>query len=167
MVLSVDPGVRKSGVALWTPGGVLKMARLVESAVKEGDGAIWSDMADQIRDALRFEEVTELVIEKPQVYPRETCDPNDLINLTGTVGAVVHEFAACGEVKVYLPREWKGQVPKPERAAEPYIIAERLKKALTPDELATVKLPKAAAKCWDVWDAVGIGFHYLLLRRPR
>lgn len=110
--------------------------------------------------------VDELVIEVPRIFPgaRQTARPNDIIDLAFAAGKIVGELHDLVVVIVY-PHDWKKQVPKPERASEPYAIELRIMKILSGDEARAVVWPVNARHRWDVADAIGIGLHYL--RRTR
>jgi hypothetical protein len=147
---SVDPGKRGIGLAGWV-NGKLVSAKYAGGSRSGEDAVCWA--------AFNGVEGDELAIEFPQVYggPRNE-DPNDLLQLAAVVGAISSRF---NHVAVYRPRQWKGQVPKPKKRSEPYIIAERCKRRLSPDELAAVEIPGDTKLSWDVWDAVGIGLKHL------
>ncbi len=114
-------------------------------------------MAESVATLAHRHAFTELVIELPQVYTRSLSkgDPNDLITLALTVGAI---SALCGSIGahtvLYRPSEWKGQVSK-------NVTEARARKRLTEVELKRIELPKAAKLKTDVWDAIGIGLHFL------
>ena len=99
-------------------------------------------------------QVTRLAIELPQVYHDEIeTDQNDLIDLAAVVGEVCRAFLEAVAV-VYLPAEWKGQVPKK-------IVHERMWKRLSPEEVAVV--PKAVrgkrrkSLLHNMYDGISIG----------
>jgi len=100
--------------------------------------------------------VSRLAIELPQVYSRHHqtaakagTDPNDLIQLAAVVGALCNAFESVDTQIVYLPAEWKGQVPKD-------IMHRRAAERLNAEEAAC--LPSLAkSKIHNVLDAVSIG----------
>lgn len=96
--------------------------------------------------------VHTLVLEVPQVYRGPRVDPADLIELAGVDGALTSAVLADKSVG-FLPREWKGQVPKE-------IHHERVLKKLTADELSNMQLP-AASLVHNVMDAVALGLFYV------
>jgi hypothetical protein len=100
---------------------------------------------------------SELVFEWPQIYdarsPGKTkSDPNKIIPLAAVGGALAPAFCAS---RIVLPREWKGQTPKPKSKRSPYVITDRVKSRLLPSEMEVVAGLSNAE--WDVWDAIGIG----------
>lgn len=108
-------------------------------------------MADRLFEDAK--KATYLILELPQVYQRGISrgDPNDLIQLAALVGTIQARFRVA--TTVYLPREWKGQVPKE-------IIEARAKGNLSASELSKVEVP-AKSLAHNVWDAVGLGLVYL------
>lgn len=101
-----------------------------------------------------------LVIELPQVYPGpRNEDPNDLIQVTRTVGwfeRIAQESGA--RTTLVKPRDWKGTVKKE-------IHNDRVLARLTPAELAL--LPKLCkSKLHNVIDAIGLGLWKLGRMKP-
>lgn len=101
-------------------------------------------------------EVDRLAIELPQVYERghqterkRGTDPNDLIQLAAVVGTLCHVFESAAAQIVYLPAEWKGQVPKE-------IMHERARKRLSAEEMTRLPI-LAKSTLHNVLDAVSIG----------
>lgn len=143
-VVSIDPSTDRPGVAVWVDG-VLRSAYLAED----------TDMAALVAFGGRLDVV---VCEKPQVYLRNLKAANACVALALAAGELIGRLCEASaydsEIVYYLPSQWKGQLDKAEHH-------ERVRAALRPDELARVELPKAKKKQLDVWDAVGIGLHYL------
>jgi len=158
VIITIDPGVHEAGVAIWRPEGVLFEAYLVR--VRKDQSWLW--MVCRIREELHGIAITEIVIERPQIYvhSRSKGDPNDLITLAlmagATVGALTRDLSVT--VTEYLPAQWKGQVPK-------QVMTKRIKRALTDEEHTRVTLPKARGLAHNVWDAIGIGLHHLRGKR--
>jgi hypothetical protein len=123
----------------------------------------WEAMAEAVRRwLLPTDDVSEgeLIIELPQVYRaghqvgrKSGTNPNDLIELAAVVGAIQ---ACLGlPTTVYLPSEWKWQVPKE-------IVHDRARKRLSSEEIAVIEqgLPRAGL-AHNVWDAVAmVMFHH-------
>ena len=149
MVLSIDPGLNHIGVALWTEEGVLVRAWLARSHLRPSDpiGARWIAVSRAVGSG----RISRLVVERPQVYHHSPGDPNDLIDLAGVLGCLVHIFDT--DVTMYRPRQWNGGRKK----ATVRGVAEA---ALTEEEHARVELPRARSLSHNVWDAVGIGLHH-------
>jgi len=179
-LLAVDPGLRACGCAIFRDERLIAAgfpAGAPRSSLTERlKGTADPDALDMQRPTERAEiflsmaravalwaesygPITDLAIEMPRVYPRGSqreekrgADPNDLIHLTAVVGAICTAFAGA-ETHVYLPFEWKGQLPKK-------IHHERARARLTLEELATI--PKlAASKLHNVMDGVALGLHHV------
>lgn len=91
-LLSVDPGVRACGCALWDTDGRLLDGWLVKNPCDErfpSEGQLWKDMALAVWASVH-PIPHDLAIEYPQVYARSKSkgDPNDLISVAGVVGAI-------------------------------------------------------------------------------
>lgn len=134
---TVDPGKWGIGYAIWGMG-VLEYADFYR-------GTRYS-MAQLIRTY----SPTFGVIEKPMVYPLGTRgagdDPNDLIEVALTVGAVMS--VAESTITAY-PRDWKGTVPKE-------IHNKRVLAALTDKDKALIERVPSGLR-HNVIDAIGLG----------
>lgn len=160
MRVCVDPGIRGCGAAIFLGGSLLKAAYV--PAGPDGDGVVGRAVQSARAVVVWIGQQNldwgpswngypiRLVIEWPQVYRagRGRGDPNDLLGLAAVDGALA---AICLDYKVvtYLPREWKGQVPKD-------VMVERIKSRLTPEELTRVELPAKSLQ-HNVYDAIGLG----------
>lgn len=117
-LFAVDPGVRHCGVALFKEGELSDIG-LVRSKLESDhhrgpelwyltgeDVALWLfGRADSLREV-------HLVLEVMQVYGGpQRIDPNDLLELNGIQGAVAGHVLP-DRITGYLPRQWKGTVPK-------------------------------------------------------
>ena len=157
IILSLDPGLRCSGMGLWKDG-VLLHALMAQAQMGPRDIAGALEMARQVEIALTYAGAPApefLVYEKQQVYPGAGGDADDLFQLAYCNGAIGHALGLPS--KGYLPREWKGQVPK--RVHHPRII-----KALTDEErdaYARDTAGYAKSLVHNVTDAVGLGLKYL------
>lgn len=142
-VLSIDPGVNGCGVAMFSDN-VLKAAAYVPGDLKTMAGNVYGWQGDP--------EI--LVVEKPQVYREAKLkgDPNDLIDLAIVVGTLAERFHDAG-LALYLPRTWKGQVPK-------VVMRQRIANRLSHEEFFSPVLPSASLS-HNVWDAIGIGLFHL------
>ena len=149
MKISVDPGKKEAGIAVWEDGE-LACAFLAR-------GEDWDLTAFQAYATLlqRFPEQVihgcELIIERPQIYQQKHLkgDPNDLVLLAYMAGAFAGYIGSFKPV-LYYPREWKKQVPKK-------IMVERIKSKLSKDEHRRVELPRAKSLHHNIWDAIGVG----------
>lgn len=163
-LLAIDPGLRHCGVASFRQGRLVGAA-LVQGAPEGRGWPAWITMTEAIELAVadRIAPGAVLVLERPQVYAvgMSKGDPDDLLELTGIVGAVAARLEAQGaHVTLYKPREWKGQVPKA-------VHNERVRSHLDPEELRILDGCGARSLIHNVTDAVGIGLFHLRRRRAR
>ena len=144
-VLSIDPGLRKCGCALWSPDGTLLRAWTARARGSSRGPAMWVKMVNAIKLS---PDISVLVVEQMQVYQDRKTNADDLLELTGVLGALSWRFKGAKLVG-YKPAEWKKQAPKK-------VVHARLKARLSPEELKSVE--KKATH--DAWDAIGIGAYY-------
>jgi hypothetical protein len=150
-VIAIDPGACAAGVAVYR-SSTLKHVAVVQ-------GRCWHHTACQVvqwchQDASAIPSV--VVVERPQVYVQRHLkgDPNDLITVALMAGATVMGLrTSATEIIEYLPRTWKGQVPKD-------IMQRRIKTRMFPSELAIVP-DIGRGITHNLYDAVGIGMYYL------
>ena len=101
-----------------------------------------------------------VVIETPQQYPGSPAPRSQVQALEGVAGAIAAVFAPRGAAIVqYLPKQWKGQLPKA-------VAWRRILGRLAATEVAVAPalidaLAQPASKWGHAVDAVGIGLHYL------
>lgn len=162
VLVAVDPGLRELGLALFH-GQTLVACHLVRSPERTVRGPVaWRAMAKAVVEALGGPRPEGVVVtEYPQAYraQHQKGDQADLIELAGAVGAVSYALGAERLVG-YLPREWKGQVPKE-------VHNRRIRSKLTDAELAVLTAIRAGALEHNVVDAIGIGLVHLgRLARP-
>ena len=144
-VLSIDPGLRKCGCALWSPDGTLLGAWTARARGSSRGPAMWVKMVNAIKLA---PDISVLVVEQMQVYQDRKTNADDLLELTGVLGALSWRFKEAALVG-YKPAEWKKQAPK-------RVVHARIKSRLSPEELKSIE--KKATH--DAWDAIGIGAYY-------
>ncbi len=94
------------------------------------------------------------VFEVPQVYrgAARGADPADLLEIAGVVGAVAGNSPATNRVH-FLPRMWKGQVPKD-------VHNKRVEAALSSAELSNIET-RLVTQRHNTLDAVGLGLFFL------
>lgn len=152
-LISLDPGLRGSGIAWWSATGSLRHVAYVRNPEKTGNGPeAW---AGYERVALYDNRADYLVSEVPQVYRAGASkgDPDDLLQLAGVVG--VFSVLVSADVRIGVkPREWKGQVPKDVHHA-------RLIKTLSEADLEKINTAAPPSLRHNVLDAVGIGLWWL------
>ncbi len=137
-LVAIDPGKKNLGVAVFREA-VLTRAYLVPT----------KDIF------MALPQCDEVVIEKMQVYPGKSV-ADKLIELSIISGEIAGAmFNAYGtKATYYLPREWKGQLPKG-------VSHDRLRNQLTEDEFSRIQLPRAKKTQLDVLDAVALGLSHL------
>lgn len=144
-VLSIDPGLRKCGCALWFPDGTLMRAWTARVKSSGRGPEAWTAMVEAVKIS---PDISVLVCEQMQVYNERRQNADDLLELTGVLGALAWRFKGAKKFG-YKPAEWKGQLPK------------RVMKARLEDRLTSEELDRVAKKCThDAWDAIGIGAYY-------
>lgn len=152
--VSIDPGLRHCGVALWEDKMLQESCLIVGS--KPDDRLDNIEACYKMAKAVSiYKGVHTLIVEFPQAYrPKfQKGDPNDLLWLAAVVGAIATEYIPESNVITYLPREHKGQTPKE-------VIEQRVQKKLSPEELKNIVLPARSLQ-HNVYDAIGIGLFYL------
>jgi hypothetical protein len=160
MLVAVDPGLHNCGVSIWSNDGQLLEARLVKNTVEMSGPLNAQPMARAVAAEVPLCDC-DLVIEVPQVYPfgQGKGNPNDLIDLAAVAGACMG--LAGGAVSYYLPRQWKGQVPKD-------ISHARAMAQLGDVEKTNIKLCRPAGLMHNVYDAVALGlFHVKKIGRRK
>lgn len=160
-IVAVDPGLNACGLSVFNEDSRLEHAELVEN---EREAALdlptrWEGMALAVgarvaRISHRFAHVDRtVVVEMPKVYPsaRQVGDQNDLMNLVGVVASIVN-LGLSDRRRLLYPRDWKGTLDADD-------MIERIQGRLSAEETKRVRLPGAASKAHNVWDAVGIGLY--------
>ncbi len=153
LMVAIDPGMRGCGVALFRDG-LLEQGTYVAGHDNAQRSAAWLAMVGAVRDFIGARRVSHLVVELPQVYiqAKSKGDPNDLIQLAAIVGGLCVVFEGAPQ-KIYLPAEWKGQVPKE-------IVHARAMQRLSDDEQGRISCRKKALM-HNAKDAVAIGLKFL------
>lgn len=183
LLVSVDPGIRGSGVAILGEDGLFTAAYVFNPVRRGNTPEAISSMAHALCTHIcaslyarppqasdQYHGVS-LVVEWPQIYThgKGKGDPNDLLPLVGV------DMALMGMLNTptfrYLPREWKGTI-------DPEEMTRRVRRRLTPGEFARIAFPRnTCAPCYvhlaqedcakstclahNVYDAIGIGLKHL------
>jgi hypothetical protein len=173
-LLSVDPGLRGCGCALWRDGQLVRAAYVRGSADQReafvdvilnmaGNVEVFMTAAGSI-DLLFDYAIASLIIERQRVYGGRAArgDASDLIDVAVVVGAIVGRLGVPS--RIVLPQEWG--------CAEKSVNMERAKRDLSPEELARVELPGSRGRvnkklAENVWDAVAIGLSELKRTKAR
>lgn len=145
-MISIDPGAHYFAYARWDKNELADAGRMTFMTY-------WCAV-ELLHNMLSFDsENIKVVCEWPQVYQRvkSKADPEDLLVLAATVGALGTVVERAEQFVLYRPREWKGNIPKE-------IHHPRILKAC-PE--AKQFLPKNKKHAADILDAVGIGLYHL------
>lgn len=161
-LLAVDPGQAACGAALFIDGRLARCAWVkhpMRDRTYDSESFVW--MAREVASWPGLQ-IDDFVYELPKVYPgaKGQADPDDLLPLA-VIGGVIAGRLGCVSMFV-RPREWKGTIPKPIRAADPYQVELRVRARLDAGELAAYEAGTAGmsnSTRHNVADAVGIGLH--------
>ncbi len=174
-LVSIDPGLKRSGVAVfmydWRTPGIAKLESAFvahnepDSFWKVKDKELMSRcraayMLNQLLTTInecREEGLTSVLVELPRINKGSPVDPEDIIQLATFVGSIRPD-------RHIRPHEWKRQIPKPKKGQtiEDYIVLKRVEKILSVEEIERIK----DYKHHDVWDAIGMGLVYLERAAP-
>lgn len=170
VMVSVDPGLRACGVAVWVDGRLVG-AWLEKNAIKVARGGeAWRTMAGAVvrhsailaiqtaaARSLDYSSAERtLVVERPLVYPKQLGnaarrggmkqDPNDVVRLNGVVGALVGRVDDTWAVVTPMPYQWKGKKKK--------------LKVIDPAKYVSLGLSRAEAEV-TVWPAASLRHNVL------
>ena len=163
ITLSIDPGIRGCGCALWDSGKLVAAAYVKNSDEVCAVPRQCANMADKIAVWTLgiVHPAMQLVLEWPQTYGGRSSrgDANDLFPLAGIDGALAAIFPAAN-ITHYVPHAWKGSLEKPSKTSEPYSVESRVRDRLSTEEAANVKWPTNVKLSWDVTDAIGVGLKF-------
>lgn len=153
-LISIDPGIRHCGIAVWQDYKLIN-AQLIKGS-KAKIPQCFQDMVKSLEPHLK--KLDLLIIEYPKIYSQRRLqkgDPKDLLNLAALCGAISSKFK---NVTYLEPKIWKGQTKK-------HVTEYRVKKHLSKEELNNIKLPCKYLQ-HNVYDAVGIGLWYIKNKGP-
>jgi len=142
-LLSIDPG-NHTGWVDWDISKADKRFAIVAAGL--GQPPPLSGVSDY-----------EVIIERPEVYPRSKVPPNDIVKLAFTAGKLVGKYT-CPVIDV-LPRTWKGQVDK--EAHNRQVMTELLRRLpASHARLSAILAGIAPSYRNNVIDAAGLGLWY-------
>lgn len=161
-ILSVDPGVKATGIAIFEhkklvhcdvvrPFVVLNqlknLADIVENVAKQWEHHMGGLIHPEV-----------LIVERPQIYQQAMLkgDPNDLIPLAVLAGMLWERFKPQNVI-LPLPKEWKGQVPKNIHIKKTIANLSKQEKDLMVDAL--LRVPEYLRH--NGYDAIGLGRWYI------
>ena len=150
-LISIDPGTKKTGVALWPLewcGGLVKPLAV---HLLKGKGKDWQVSSESVRSQLAAvlqaynTHQAKTVCEQPQYLASKM--------VTTTSGALVKMAHLCGLLASVAPgftyvgiNEWKGNLPKD-------VVIKRIKRYYASEPLVYADWKD------DAWDAVGVGLY--------
>lgn len=165
MLLSIDPGRRGCGAAVWR-GNRLVAAAYVANSDREDEGPLaCRSMAAAVKEwcvVVAPGNIDDLMLEWPTLYGGRASkgdqgvDARDLFTLAGVDCAIATAFPLA-RISYCVPHEWKGSVKKPKKVDEPYAIEVRALQRLDDEEKKRVDWPNNKKLRWDVADGLGIG----------
>lgn len=160
-LVTVDPGLRGCGVAVFNKGVLLEAQYVKNPNEKDRGPVAHAMMAEAILKQLpNGYEYMAMAVEFPRIYPGlSDIDLNDLLDVAGVASAFVSAAAwypdsslMLGSARFVYPSEWKGTIKKK-------IMTERIQNSLTESERGLIK--SVGSKDHNTIDAVGIGLHFL------
>ncbi len=153
-LISVDLGLRDIALAYFVSKKLCRTWYISNPENKLRGPKAWVALCKAIDKEvpLKYLAEYELVFETMDVYAHGKARSSDLLELVGLEGCISGFFDPFNIVH-YLPKQWKGQVPKS-------IHNKRVLAELTKEEQAKV-LNLPASSRHNVIDAVGIGLHHL------
>jgi hypothetical protein len=138
-LVAIDPGIHYVAVTYWKQGRLAGGKLLPGSQNKFGGDSILLAIAASKKFAADIggPRVTA-VLEMPQAYSDgKTAQHNDIIHVAAVGAAVIAAWNPV-EVVTVAPRDWKGQIPKPEGSSindiTKYIVNQRIMVRLTTEE---------------------------------
>ncbi len=153
-ILSVDPGIRGCGVALFRDED-LERAAYVPNPAKRGNGP--EECARMGAAVIHWTRifVLTLCVEWPRIHTQgqRKGDPNDLLALAGVDSAIAAGIGFNVKIVRYFPEQWKGTL-------DADVMTARIESRLSEEERARIE-PGAASLRHNTVDAIGIGLHYL------
>lgn len=164
-VLSIDPGV---DYAAWA-----RLNKDEEGIYLLGCGVA---LKDEWREAARalgpLGRVHTIVCERPVLRAADGQKRADTIirlAMSAATFVTICEYEIfSSETRYVKPEKWKGQIPKPKRASEEYIVERRARARIVNgmDAIVSAAVKRhGRAYAYDIVDAVGIGVSHLLGRR--
>jgi hypothetical protein len=154
-LVAIDGGKRHVGLGVFDGYG--KLAHVARPNVTGFEHPMLGPMvARRVWGEVREFNPRSVVVEWPSVWTQGggRGNPNDLLDITHTLGAVVmHLFSHGVEYAERVTTDWKGQTPKPKNKKTVYIVERRVRKRLSPEELRVF----GSKPSYDETDGVGVG----------
>lgn len=162
-VLTVDPGLRCCGVAVWSPAGRLVRAGLAVNQVTKDRGPVaWAGMgkaagswwSGTLSDTSPYAPPALLLVERQVIQYGRTRNPADILELAGAAGAVVGQVGG-EKVAGYFDIEWKGTI---QGDAMTEMIRRRIQ--AEPSEHRNIEWSWHKALEHNILDAIGMGLFF-------
>ena len=153
-LISIDPSINNVGMAIWDlTESKLLMWKLVHPVIGKRDNEFEKShsILTQIKQWKQTYGVNRIISEVPEHWAvagfqaRETGSIAKLMFVCGMIYSLRDELE---EMRLVVPREWKGQLPKK-------VVANRLKEDYVPYNIDMTALNE------NVMDAIGIGHFYI------
>jgi hypothetical protein len=173
-LVSIDPGIRGCGFALWENATLRYGAYVPSACTKDNGPEACLAMAEALCNVMHARwplyavHECKVMVEWPRIYSTQAkkgdkakADPNDLLGLVGVDMAFLGMLKGPLEnrfSRVY-PEQWKGQLPK-ETADGSNPVMMRVLKRLSVQEKAAIA-PCSRSLEHNMFDALGIGLHAL------
>jgi hypothetical protein len=145
VLITVDPGQRHCGVAVWDPATRALLRAYLCGPSKPTAPLVFLDELPKVAPSL----ITG-VIEMPQRYPGSPVKVETLIQLAAAANAVVGRLG--GQWTQARPGTWTRQW-----CQDKAIRLDRAWKRLSAEEQSRVEMPRAKLRQADVLDAVALG----------
>ncbi len=161
VLLSIDPGKRACGVALFLDGRLFHAAYVVAYSNLEGPAA-WKAIASRVRQWTDGHQVKidQVAFEQPSAYradrPYKTKILQDLIGVDAWICALYPDAVHFR----YSPQMWKGSMNKEQTRL-------RAIDRMSSEEISEIAFPNARSRQHNVWDAIAIGLYHLGRFQPR
>lgn len=153
-LISIDPSINNLGIAVWDlTTQKLLMWQLVHPTVDKRSNEFEKShsMLLQIKHWMQIYGVNRIISEVPEhwaVAGFQARETGSIAKLMFVCGMIYSLRDSLEEMRLVVPREWKGQLPKK-------VVANRLKDDYVPYEIDMTKLNE------NVMDAIGIGHFYI------
>lgn len=157
IVVSIDPGTKALGWALWINGVLcacgLSRSKAEAQTERAADHAL--NITIELQHVMPHVHVDQVVVEHMEAG-NERVPPQDLINVEA-VGCLTSAALSDGTIRQVAPSTWKGSLPKPVIHARNRAVLSRGERLIV--DRACAKAPQSNWK--EILDAVAIGLFAL------
>lgn len=157
MFVSIDPGLRKAGIAWWTAGKLTKVS-YSWADVGEGPDQILASASAIVGEFPPCVMLEGLVVEKMEFRSTRTDAVGDILDVQSVVGALMAKVdPRLVKIEFALPSVWTGKRKK--EVNHPRILSRLDEAERAAVEHALASSPAMVAG--EILDAVGIGLYHL------